>query len=250
MKIVAIGGGEIGRSGFPIETKKIDKEIIRLSGKKNPKLLFIPTASSDSEGYIEVVKKYFGKMLGCKVDVLCLFRNKLSKDQIRKKILHTDIVYVGGGNTLKMMIRWRKLGVDSILKEAARKGIVLSGVSAGAVCWFRYANSDSRRFSNPNAPLIKVKCLGLLPALCCPHYNVEKKRKPALKGMMKNTPGVAIALDNCVAIEIVDNKYKIITSKAHAGAYRVFWSLGKPHEERVLSTGEFNPLSALFRKEK
>jgi len=65
MKIVAIGGGEIGRPGFPVETTKIDKEIIALTGKKNPRLLFIPTASSDSESYYEVVKKHFGKRLGC-----------------------------------------------------------------------------------------------------------------------------------------------------------------------------------------
>ena len=63
MKIVAIGGGEIGRLGYPIETTKIDKEIISLTGKKNPRLLFIPTASSDSESYFAVVEKYFGKKL-------------------------------------------------------------------------------------------------------------------------------------------------------------------------------------------
>src|SRR3989344_5093693 len=135
MKIVAVGGGEIGRPGTSIETEKIDKETIKLSGKKHPKLLFIPTASSDSEGYVEVVKKYFGKRLGCKVDVLRLLKSKPNRREIRKKILGTDIVYVGGGITLKMMAVWRKLGVDSILEVAVRKGIVLSGVSAGAVCW-------------------------------------------------------------------------------------------------------------------
>ena len=71
-KIVAIGGGKIGQPGYPVETTKIDKEIIRLTGKKNPRLLFIPTASSDSESYFKVVKKHFGKRLGCKTDVLYL----------------------------------------------------------------------------------------------------------------------------------------------------------------------------------
>ena len=69
-KIVAIGGGKIGQPGYPVETTKIDKEIIRLTGEKNPRLLFIPTASSDSEPYFKVVKKHFGKKLGCKTDVL------------------------------------------------------------------------------------------------------------------------------------------------------------------------------------
>ncbi|MFH0804049.1 MAG: Type 1 glutamine amidotransferase-like domain-containing protein, partial [Candidatus Zambryskibacteria bacterium] len=56
-KIIAIGGGEIGRPGFSVETTQIDREIINLTGKKNPRLLFIPTASADSESYYETVKK-------------------------------------------------------------------------------------------------------------------------------------------------------------------------------------------------
>ncbi len=96
MKIVAIGGGEIGRPGTKIETKAIDREIIHLTGKKSPKLLFLPTASGDSEGYYEIVRNYFGKKLGCRVDVLYLIKEKLSKEQIERKILGSDIVYVGG----------------------------------------------------------------------------------------------------------------------------------------------------------
>lgn len=248
MKIVAVGGGEIGRPGTSIETEKIDRETIKLSGKKHPKLLFIPTASSDSEGYVMVLKKYFGKRLGCRAGVLYLLKNKPSLLEIRKKIMGADIVYVGGGNTLKMMVAWRKLGVDKILKEAARKGTILSGVSAGAVCWFKYANSDSRRFTNPKASLIRVRCLGLVPALCCPHYDGERQRKPELKKMMKNTPGVAIALDNCAAMEIVDNTYRIITSKLHASAYRVFWIKGKFHHERLLTRGKLKSLAEITRK--
>ena len=97
--IVAIGGGEIRTRG----TAPIDREIIRLSGKKNPKLLFIPIASSDSERYWKHVKEYFGKFLKCKTDVLILIKERPSKKQIRKKILSADIIYVSGGNTLLMM---------------------------------------------------------------------------------------------------------------------------------------------------
>jgi dipeptidase E len=63
--IVAIGGGEIRTRG----TAAIDREIIRLSGKRNPKLLFIPTASSDSERYWKHVQEYFCGFLKCKTDV-------------------------------------------------------------------------------------------------------------------------------------------------------------------------------------
>ena len=95
-KIIAIGGGEIGRPGYPVETTKIDKEIIKLTGKQNPKLLFIPTASSDSDGYFETVQKHFGKRLGCKVDVLWLIKENPSYKEVEEKVMSSDIVYVGG----------------------------------------------------------------------------------------------------------------------------------------------------------
>jgi len=180
-KIVAIGGGEIGRPGYPVETTKIDKEIIKLTGKTNPRLLFIPTASSDSELYYETIKKHFGKRLGCKTDVLYLIGKNLGKNEIEEKILGSDIVYVGGGSTLKMMKIWRKTGVDNALKLAYKKGVVLSGLSAGSICWFKWGNSDSKKSIDPKADLIKVSGLGLINALHCPHYDFEKDRKPDLK---------------------------------------------------------------------
>lgn len=247
-KIVAIGGGEIGRPGFPVETAKIDKEIIRLTGKKNPRMLFLPTASSDSELYYDVVQKYFGKKLGCKVNVLNLIREKLSQKEIKEKILCSDIIYVGGGNTLKMMKIWKKMGVDKILKLAHEKGIVLSGLSAGSICWFKYGSSDSRREKNPKADLIKVSGLGLINAVHCPHYHFEKDRIPDLKKMMKKTYGVAIALDNCSAIEVIDEKYRIITSKSSANAYKVYWKNNKYHEEKIKEEKKLKSLEELLKK--
>jgi len=149
-KIIALGGGEMGRPGTKKETISIDREIIRLTGKKHPKLLFLPTASGDALSYVEVVKKYFGDFLGCRVSSLLLLKERLPHTAIRTKILGSDIVYVGGGNTLRMMRIWRKQGVDKILQLAYKKGIVLAGLSAGAICWFRYGNSDARKFKNPD----------------------------------------------------------------------------------------------------
>ena len=248
MKIVAIGGGEIGRPGFPVETTKIDKEIIRLTGKSKPKLLFIPTASSDSEGYARVVEKHFGASLGCKVDTLFLLKQKLSSKEIEDKIFNADMVYVGGGNTLKMMSAWRKYGVDKILVKAGEKGVVLSGVSAGAICWFRSGSSDSRRFTDPKADLIKVNGINLVPALFCPHYDFEKDRRPDLKRLMKKTSGVAIAIDNCCAIEIIDETYRIISSKKTANVYRIYWKKGEYHEEVIEKTTALLPLEGLLKK--
>lgn len=245
-KIVAIGGGEIGRPGYPVETRAIDKEIIRLTGKKHPKLLFLPTASNDNLLYVKVVKEHFGKRLGCRIDVLFLIREDLKKkeiqSQIRKKVLSSDIIYVGGGNTLRMMKVWRRSGLDSLLKDAYTQGKVLCGVSAGAVCWFRYGCSDSWKMKNPKAPYIKVKGLGLFNTILCPHYDKEKGRKAGLKAMMKKTYGVAIAVDNCAAIEIVDKKYRIINSKKRAKAYKVYWKNNRFFSISLKKSSGFFPI--------
>ena len=251
-KIIAIGGGEIGRSkeggGFyPIETTLIDKEIIKISNFKKPKLLFLPTASSDSSGYVSVVENYFGKKLGCFVDSLLLKKQKYSRNEIEKKILSSDIIYVGGGNTLKMLMIWKKFGVDKILEKARSKGIVLSGVSAGAICWAKLGNSDSRKFKNPKADYIKLKCLNFLPVLLCPHYDKEKSRPLSLKKMMKKTSGVAIALDNCAALEVVNDKVRLITSNSTAKGYKIFWSRGKYCKE-VLIKNKWILISDLIKK--
>lgn len=247
-KIIALGGGEIGRPGFPVETTAIDEEIIRLSGKNRPRLLFIPTATNDSETYIDAIQKQFGKRLGCKIDTLCLVRDNLRYWELRNKVSNADIIYVGGGNTLRMMKRWRKTGLDRILMEAYEKGTLLSGLSAGAICWFRYGSSDSRKFKNPEASLIRVRGLNLINGLFCPHYDVEADRKPHLKALMKKNMGTAIAVDNCCAIEIIDGNYRILTSKDGSRAYKVYWYRGEFFEEVIDQKEELTPISSLTNK--
>lgn len=247
-KIIAIGGGEIGRSGVKNETRGIDLEIIKLSKKKNPKLLFIPTASGDAPGYIESIQKHFGKKLGCNVDSLELISKKYTQKELEDKILKTDIIYVGGGNTLKMMKIWRKLGVDVLLEKAMKRGVVLSGLSAGSICWFQYGNSDSARFGkNKKVSMIRVKGVNLIPALHCPHYDIEKGREKSLKEMMKKTSGVAIAIDNCCAIEIIGDEYRILKTKKTANAYKVYWKGGKYFKELILARKNLQPVSEIFK---
>jgi len=243
-KIVAIGGGEIGRPGYPVETTKIDKEIIRLSGKKRPRLLFIPTASDDAEGYVKSVEKHFGRRLGCKVDALLLVKTQPSKKEIRDKIFGADIIYVGGGNALKMMNRWRQLGVDKLLKQACRKNIVLAGLSAGAICWFRHGLSDSRKFKNKTADFIRVSGLGLINVLCCPHFGAETGRAKSLRALLEKG-GIGIALGNCAAIQIDDSLFRIINSKTKSKAFKFFWQNGKYHKQ-IIAVGELLPLKELL----
>lgn len=243
--IVAIGGGEIRTRA----TLAIDREIIRLSGKKRPKLLFIPTASSDSETYWDAVRKYFSGFLGCQTDVLRLILEKPSPRQIREKILSADVVYVGGGNTLLMMRVWRRLGVDELLLRAYRDGAVLSGISAGAICWFGSGHSDSMSFYNPRKwSYINVKGLGIVQGIYCPHYNGQTLRTPRrkhFKEMIGKTGGVGIGVENNCAIEIVDSRFRVITSRSRAHAYRVYRRRGRIAAQRIPEQKAFVPIERL-----
>jgi len=221
--IVAIGGGKIGTRA----TLPIDREIIRLSNKKHPKLLFIPTASSDSEVYRKQIRKYFGDFLKCGTDVLFLIKEKPSREQIRRKISSADIVYVGGGNTLQMMSIWRRLGVDKLLMAAYAKGTVLAGISAGSICWFDSGHSDSMSFYNPRKwKYINVKGLGIIQGINCPHYNGKTggiPRRTNFQDLIQKTGGMGIAIDNNCAIQFRDGQvFKVLVSKSRARAYRVF----------------------------
>ena len=211
-KLICIGGGEIPRikNGIqlPYETREIDKEIVRLSQKQNPKLLFIGTASSNSYDYFLVIKELFEK-LGCSVSNLDLLKENLDMEQVKVDILNTDIIYVGGGNTKFMLEKWRTLGVDNLLLEAYNKGIVCSGLSAGSYCWFKY---------NYNL----LEGIGIVNAVNCVHYeqkDMETKNK--FYNVIKEKGLDGIALENCVALEIIDGEMKIIKSDSSKNAYKI-----------------------------
>lgn len=248
--IVAIGGGEIGRSGYPLETLQIDKEIVKLSKKKRPKLLFLPTASRFSEAYTDLITKLYGRRLGCSVNALYLIRDKPNASEIRKKILGADIIYVGGGNTLRMMRVWRRMGVDHLLKKAYKKGIILCGLSAGSICWFESGHSDSMCFYSPKKwNYIRVKGLGIIPAIHCPHYDsatLGKKRKKDFHKFMKKHGGIGIGVDNCCAIVFSDDSFRVISSKKGANAYEVECVRGKIVETRIPKINRPTPISAIL----
>jgi dipeptidase E len=245
--LVAIGGGVIRTRG----TAEIDREIIRLSNRKYPTVLFIPTASSDSERYCQRFVEHFGKFLNCKTDVLRLLDEPPSAQQIERKILSADIIYVGGGNTLFMMRLWRRFGVDKLLRMAYEKGIVLSGISAGAICWFDSGHSDSMSFYNPrNWKYINVKGLGLIKGVHCPHYSSMTRGVPRRKGfqeMIRRIGGFGIALENNCAIEFIHGRFfRVIKSKVNARAYRVRKSGGIIAAEQIPQQDGLLPIDCLY----
>ena len=135
-KIISIGGG-----GFTHETdESLDQFVLSKINTKNFKIGFLPTASKDDQKKIDLFYKRFeNSNLELSHFSLC---SKI--EGFKGWLLSKDIIYVGGGNTFYMLKIWEKNNLIEIFKEAYNKGIILSGVSAGAVCWFDWILSDSK----------------------------------------------------------------------------------------------------------
>jgi len=240
--IVAVGGGDLGRYG----TLPIDRRIVGLTGKKRPRALFLPTANSDDEYDWRAFDKVYGKRLRCRTDVLRLVTRRPPQREIARLIRAADMIYVGGGYTLRMLRLWRRLGVDELLVRAWKKGTVLSGISAGAVCWFNYGHSDSMSlYGQDDWSYIRVRGLGLIDAVACPHFD-GPKRDERFREMIRKRGGLGIALDNNCAIEVVDDKYRVLAAKRKAQAYRVFKQEGEVITEQIARRRQRAPLSELM----
>jgi dipeptidase E len=212
-RIIAIGGGEIS----DLETFPIDQYIVGQVNKPNPKALFIPTASGEPEGYIETFKRVYGEMLSCQTDVLYLLTNETTEDEIKEKIMTADIIYVGGGDTRKMLSAWKSERVDKYLKQAYENGTILTGLSAGSICWFKYGHSE---ISEDPIEFIKLEGLGLINAIHCPHYN-ELERSEDFNRMMKEVDIIGFAIEDQCAVEFHGDKYQVLRANENAKAYKI-----------------------------
>ena len=247
-KIVAIGGGDLST----LATEPIDRTIIELSWERGPHALFLPTASSDSVEYWETFDRAYRVAYGCTTDVLYLLGVTPDPSEVARKIDRADIIYVGGGNTLKMMRRWRRLGVDALLREAYARGAVLCGVSAGAICWFDSGHSDSMSFYRPDDwDYIAVTGMGLVKGLACPHYNGETAgvpRRQSFHDMVSKKRGIGIAIDNDCALAVVDDGYRVLSAALDAGAYTLFARDGEVVERPIETAEEYLPVSNLYQR--
>lgn len=227
--IIVIGGGEIRAC----ETIFIDREIIKRASLPNPKVLFIPTASRDSVDYWVSFKKMYEKLLSCSCDTLNLYENKLSQVKIENKICSANIIYVGGGNTLRMMRKWRHRKIDILLKNAYEEGVLMTGISAGAICWFEKGFSDSLKDHNIESDYIQVSGLGLVKGIVCPEYDNEERRRMFLHLIaQKNMSGIGI--ESNAAVEIFQNQYRKIEAHNNAKAFRVYKEQNKVVEEEII----------------
>ena len=215
IKLVTIGGGELKNN----ETLVIDKYIVELAAKAHPKVLFIPTATSDSQIYVDRFKAVYEKQLACQVDVLRLMDPDIYPKEIERSVFETDVIYVGGGDTGLMLGVWKNRGIDKLLLEAMDKtGIVFAGLSAGAICWFEEGLTDIKEPGKAVA-YQKIRGLGILNGLFCPHFNVwgEGLASPLSAIGIKSF----IAADNGAALVLNNGGFRVISADSVNSAYRV-----------------------------
>ncbi|UXH44831.1 peptidase E [Rossellomorea vietnamensis] len=211
-QIIAMGGG-----GFSMEPGNLllDQYIINQSKVSRPKVCFLPTASGDAEGYIERFYKSFTS-LSSEPSHLSLF--KPSTRDLEGFLLEKDIIYVGGGNTKNMLALWKEWGIDVILRKAWESGTILTGLSAGSICWFEEGTTDSY-----GDGLETIKGLGLIAGSHSPHYDGEENRRPLYHSFIERgelKPGYAA--DDGAALHFIDEGLsRAVSSRPHASAYRV-----------------------------
>lgn len=227
-QIVALGGG-----GFSMEPENplLDDFILRLTGKARPRVCFVPTASGDAAGYVQ---RFDAAFPADRAEASCLTLFPRTIADLRAFVLSQDVLYVGGGNTANMLAVWRVHGLDRVLREAWDAGVILCGVSAGALCWFEGGSTDS--FGSGVAPLHDG--LGFLPGSVCPHYDGEPERRPTYPQFVAAGLPDGYGLDDGAGLHFVGTELvEAISSRPEARAYRV--------EQKDGTVGEI-PLATRF----
>lgn len=224
-QIFAMGGG-----GFTMEPANplLDDFVLSLPAARRPRILFLPTAAGDTTGPINAFYARFAGR-GCVPEHLPLFRLAELERPLREIVLEQDIVYAGGGSMRNLLVLWRAHGLDRLLVEAWRRGTVLAGLSAGAMCWFE---GGVTRSSGPPAPLAG---LGLLAGSLTVHADGEPERLPVWLGSVRSgaLPG-GWALDDGVGLLFAGTQMqRAVSSRPGAGAQRVDAIAGELVRKRI-----------------
>ena len=206
-KIIAIGGG-----GFTHQSDlSLDQFVIDKLKRTNNKIGFLATASKDDEKKISLFYKRFENT----EFELSHFNLTSNINGFSEWIMSKDLIYIGGGNTVFMLEIWRKNKLENIFKDAYEKGIILSGISAGAVCWFDWILSDSVGPGfNP------LRGINLISGSCTPHSSNIERINQFESDIKNNKLPQGIAIDDGVAVVFVDGKpTEVYSSRKNHTAY-------------------------------
>lgn len=211
-------------------TAPLERFALELSGASRPRICYVPTAGADSDAGIVRFYETFARR--ARVTHLPLFRRQ---GDVRDLLLDQDVIYVAGGNTLNMLAIWRLHGVDGALREAWERGIVLTGASAGSICWFEAGVTDSY---GPELQPIHG-CLGFLAGSNCPHYDTEAQRRPVYTRLVAQgqlPPGYACD-DGAALLYRGTELVEVVATRPGARAYRVAPGIETPIQPARQLTG-------------
>jgi dipeptidase E len=209
-QIVALGGG-----GFSMEKdgSLLDDYVLSLLERPRPRVCFLPTASGDADHY--VVRFYRRFSPSCDASHVSLFRRDQGtggvEDDLAAHLLSQDLIYVGGGNMVSMLGAWRAHGLDSILRKAWRRGIVMCGPSAGSLCWFEQALSAFHGAPRP------VRGLGVLPYSNCVHYDAEPARREEYHRAVAEGMSAGFAVEDGVGLHFRGTQLERVVSSRPGG---------------------------------
>jgi peptidase E len=189
-----------------------------LTGKKRPRICYLPTASADD---VAESNSFYAACAPLDVEphVQRSFIESLTQTQSWAEVfLSMDGIVASGGNTLNQQAIWKAQGIDTVLRDAWDRGIVLGGASAGSLCWFEEGTTDSRP-----KELSIVKCLGFLKGSHSPHYDAEAGRRPLYQKLIRaGTMKPGYACDNDAGIYFEDNVVKrVVSTRVAAKVYYV-----------------------------
>ena len=216
-RIIAIGGGEIKNK----TTLEIDRYIAFLAkehaGENRANALFLGTASHDSMPYFNSFRKTYTSVFDIKAEVGLMVYGEMSIERIAGKIEMADMIYIGGGDTVYMLDKWRETGVDKLLIDAYNKGKIICGLSAGAICWFKDMYTDYEIMRGQSSEYVLKKGLGVLDGAMCPHFN-EREQDFTL-ALSKGELNSAYCVENDCAIEFVDGQFSKVISAGGKAYY-------------------------------
>jgi peptidase E len=208
----------MGGGGFTMEPTNplLDDYLLTLTSSPEPRILFLPTASGDTTTQINAFYARFGGRR-CVPTHLSLFRLGDLERSLEEIILGQDVVYVGGGSMRNLLAIWRAHELDRLLTLAWQKGIVLAGLSAGAMCWFEGGITCSSGAPEP------IVGLGLLRGSLTVHADGEPERLPVwLTSVREGTlPGGWAADDGVGLLFRGQHLERVVSSRPGAGAQRV-----------------------------